>query len=214
MEDVMLTDEVRLLAARADLARLLAASYYEPGEEFAEERLFASIREAASSIDPALGAVAQRLERAYAEADRQELLIDYVRLFHGPPGALAQPYASVWLSMTTQTVMEDSTVAVMELYREAGFEIAEDFRDLPDHISVELECLYALLFRAAQACRDGKTESQQAARTLCGRLLQAHISRWLPNFCEAVIAQAQTPFYRALGELTRDYIAFEASAQS
>lgn len=210
----MLTDEVRLLAARADLARLLAASYYEPGEEFAEEQLFASVREAASSIDPALGAVAKRLERAYAEADPQDLLIDYVRLFHGPPKALAQPYASVWLSMTTQTVMEDSTVAVMELYREAGFEIAEDFRDLPDHVCVELECLYALLFRTAQACRDGQTDKQEAAGTLRGRLLQAHVARWLPNFSEAVIAQAQTPFYRALGELTRDYITFEAAAQS
>ena len=209
----MLTDEVRLLAARADLARLLAASYYEPGEEFAEERLFASIREAASSIDPALGAVAQRLERAYAEADRQELLIDYVRLFHGPPGALAQPYASVWLSMTTQTVMEDSTVAVMEFYREVGFDIAEDFRDLPDHVSVELECLYALLFREAQACRNGQTDKQQAAASLRQRLLQDHLAGWLAQFSDAVIAQAQTPFYRALGELTRDYIAFEDSAQ-
>ena len=207
----MLTDEVRLLAARADLARLLAASYYEPGEEFAEEQLFASIREAASSIDPALGAVAKRLESAYAEADRQELLIDYVRLFHGPPKALAQPYASVWLSMTTKTVMEDSTVAVMELYREAGFEIAEDFRDLPDHVSVELECLYALLFREAQARRDGQTDIQQAAATLRRRLLQDHFAGWLAQFADAVIAHAQTPFYRTLAELTRDYIDFEGS---
>jgi TorA maturation chaperone TorD len=210
----MLTDEVRLLAARADLARLLAASYYEPGEEFAEEQLFASMREAASGIDPALGAVAQRLESAYAEADRQELLIDYVRLFHGPPRALAQPYASVWLSMTTQTVMEDSTVAVMELYREAGFEIAEDFRDLPDHVSVELECLYALLFREAQAGRDGQTDKQLDAKALRRRLLQDHLAGWLAQFTDAVIAQAQTPFYRTLAELTRDYIDFERSALS
>ncbi|HSQ09756.1 MAG TPA: molecular chaperone TorD family protein [Burkholderiaceae bacterium] len=210
----MLTDEVRLLAARADLARLLSASYYEPGEEFAEEQLFASVREAASSIDPALGAVAQRLESAYAEADRQELLIDYVRLFHGPPRALAQPYASVWLSMTTQTVMEDSTVAVMELYREAGFEIAEDFRDLPDHVSVELECLYALLFREAQAGRDGQTDKQLGAKALRRRLLKEHLAGWLAQFAESVIAQAQTPFYRTLAELTRDYIDFERSAQS
>lgn len=210
----MLTDEVRQLAARADLARLLAASYYEPGEEFAEEGLFTSVREAASGIDPALGVVAQRLESAYAEAHRQELLIDYVRLFHGPPKALAQPYASVWLSITTQTVMEDSTVAVIELYREAGFDIAEDFRDLPDHISVQLECLYALLFREAQALRDGQTETRQAAAALRGRLLQDHLAGWLAQFAAAVIAQAQTPFYRSLAELTRDYIAFEVSALS
>ena len=207
----MLTDEVRQLAARADLARLLAASYYEPGKEFAEEGLFTSMRKAADGIDPALGAVAHRLERAHAEADRQELLIDYVRLFHGPPKVLAPPYASVWLSKTTQTVMQDSTVAVMELYREAGFDMAEDFRDLPDHISVELECLYALLFREAQACCDGQTDVQQTAASLRRRLLQDHLVGWLSQFADAGIAQAQTPFYRTLAELTRDYIVFESS---
>lgn len=208
----MLSEDVRLLAARADLARLLAASYYEPGVEFAEEELFTSMREAAAGIDLALGAVARKLESAYAEADRQELLIDYVRLFHGPPKALAQPYASVWLSMTTQTVMEDSTVAIADFYREAGFEMAEDFRDLPDHVSVELECLYALLFREAQARRDGQSDKQQAAATLRRQLLRDHLDGWLARFSDAVIAHAQTPFYRSLAELTRDYIAFEASA--
>lgn len=210
----MLTEDVRLLAARADLARLLAASYYEPGEEFAEEHLFASIREAAGSIDPALAAVAQSLESAYVEADRQELLVDYVRLFHGPPKALAQPYASVWLSMTTQTVMEESTVAVLEFYREAGFEVAEDFRDLPDHVSVELECLYALLFREAQAGRDRQSDRQQAAAAMRRRLLEDHLAGWLAQFANAVAAHAQTPFYRSLAELTRDYIAFETRAPS
>jgi TorA maturation chaperone TorD len=116
--------------------------------------------------------------------------------------------------MTTQTVMEDSTVAVMELYREAGFEIAEDFRDLPDHVSVELECLYALLFREAQAGRDGQTDKQLDAKALRRRLLQDHLAGWLAQFTDAVIAQAQTPFYRTLAELTRDYIDFERSALS
>jgi TorA maturation chaperone TorD len=210
----MLSDDVQRLAARADLARLLAASYYEPGEEFAEEQLFVSMSEAANGINPARGAAARRIEAAYAGAHRQELLIDYVRLFHGPPKALAQPYASVWLSTTTQTVMEDSTVAIMEFYREAGIDMAADFRDLPDHISVELECLYALLFREAQACRDGQADRQQAAAALRKRLLQDHLAVWLAQFFEVVIAQSQTPFYRALAALTRDYIAFETSVQS
>ena len=50
-------------AARADLARLLAACYYEPGPEFAEERVFDAMREAAATIDPALTDVAERIGR-------------------------------------------------------------------------------------------------------------------------------------------------------
>jgi TorA maturation chaperone TorD len=205
----MLTDEVRRLAARADLARLLAASYYEPGPEFAEEGLFASISEAADAVDPTLGEGAHRLQRAFSGVDRQELLIDYVRLFHGPPKALAQPYSSVWLSKTTQTVMQDSTVAVLDLYREAGFEMAEDFRDLPDHLSVELECLYVLLFREAQALQSGNVNAAYSAATLRGRLLREHLGLWVPAFAEATVEVAETDVYLELAELTRRSVELE-----
>ena len=205
----MLNDEVRRLAARADLARLLAASYYEPGEEFAEERLFASISEAADAVDPTLGEVAHRLQGAFSEVDRQELLIDYVRLFHGPPRALAQPYSSVWLSKTTQTLMQDSAVAVLDLYREAGFEMAEDFRDLPDHLSVELECLYVLLFKEAQALQSENVTAAHGAATLRGRLLREHLGLWIPAFADAATEAAQTDVYRELAELTRRSVDLE-----
>src|SRR5512134_1846341 len=84
-------------AARADLARLLAACYYQPGPEFAEESVFASMLEAAQGIDPELAAGARRLGDAFAAESVDQLLVDYTRLFLGPTHALAQPYGSVWL---------------------------------------------------------------------------------------------------------------------
>ena len=41
--------DVKRIAARADLCRLLAACYYQPGPEFAEERVFDSMRVAAAA---------------------------------------------------------------------------------------------------------------------------------------------------------------------
>ena len=50
--------------------------------------------------------------------------------------------------------MDDTTLAVQALYAEAGYELAEDFRELPDHVAAELELLYLLIFRENEARRD------------------------------------------------------------
>ena len=204
-------DDFETLAARADLARLLAACFYEPGAEFAEERLFDSMAQAAARIDPSLADQARRLGEAFAGEDAQELLVDYTRLFLGPTGALAQPYGSVWLE-DGSSLMRDSTLAVNALYDEGGFELAEDFRDLPDHIAAELEFLYLLLFRRAEAVRNGDAGAARAHAELQRRFLAQHLGRWAPPFTGAIEEGAQTAFYRVLALATRAFVRREAEA--
>jgi putative dimethyl sulfoxide reductase chaperone len=132
---------VATTAEGADMARLLAACYYQPGPEFAEEHVFDSMQSTASALDDELSASAQRLAAAYDSAPLQEMLIDYTRLFLGPNETFALPYGSVWLT-GEKSLMQDSTLAVRALYEQAGFEVDENFRELPDHVAVELEFLY------------------------------------------------------------------------
>lgn len=209
----MIDADFRRLAGRADVARLLSASYYEPGPELAEERVFESLEAAAGSVDSALGAAAKRLRHAFEATDEQSRLVDYIRLFHGPPRALAQPYGAVWMS-TDPAVMQESTLSVLGLYRDAGFDMAEDFRDLPDHVSVELECLYVLLFREAQLRRQEEPEEARAAAAQRAQLLSEHLGRWAVPFSDAVTAAAQTAFYRELGAVTKQFIEGEIRALS
>jgi putative dimethyl sulfoxide reductase chaperone len=201
----MLSDVERLLAARADLSRLLAACFYEPAPEFAEEKMFDAIVAAADDVAPELGAAARRLAQVFAADDLQNLLVDYTRLFLAPEGPLAQPYGSVWLT-GAQPLMQETTMAVVALYEQGGFELAEDFRDLPDHIAAELEFLYALTFREAQALRQGDAGSADTARALRRRLLAEHLGRSAPPFTEAMRAGAQTAFYRELAALTARFV--------
>jgi TorA maturation chaperone TorD len=204
----MPTDDFDALAARADLARLLAACFYEPGPEFAEERLFESMAQAAARIDPSLAEAAGRLGEAFVAGDPRELLVDYTRLFLGPTGALARPYGSVWLE-DGSSLMRDSTVAANALYDEGGFELAEDVRELPDHIAAELEFLYLLLFRRAEAVRNGDAGAARAHAELQRRFLAQHLGRWAPPFTSAIEEGAQTAFYRELAEATRSFVRFE-----
>jgi TorA maturation chaperone TorD len=198
-------------AARADLCRFLAACFYEPGPEFAEEHLFESMAGAAQRLDADLAERARRLGRHFAEAGPDRLLLDYTRLFLGPVDILAKPYGSVWLEPGA-SLMQESTAAVQALYEEAGFELAEDFHELPDHIAAELEFLYLLLFRRNQALQSGDQAALAEADGVRRRFLAHHLGRWVAPFAAAMKSGATESFYRELADLTQRYVAEEVTA--
>ncbi len=197
--------------AREHLCRLLAACYYQPGPEFAEEKVFDSMLNAATRISPELAAHAQRLGDDFSAAGHEALLLDYTRLFLGPNHIIAKPYGSIWLE-GQNTVMGDSTVAVEALYQEGGFDMSEYFREVPDHIAVELEFLYLMIYRENEAQHNGEPQALQAKAALRKRFLAEHVGRWIGPFTSAVIAGAQSAFYRDLAELTLAFVELEKKA--
>lgn len=199
--------------ARADLCRFLSACYYEPAPEFAEENLFHSMLVAAASIHPDLADSARRLGEAFAAQDLQTLLVDYTRLFLGPMQALASPYGSSWLSAPVQTE-ENPPLAVLDLYSAGGFEIDEEFRELPDHVAVELEFLYLLIFNKNQASQAGNMDDLTLTELLQRRFLGEHLGVWMGPFAAAVKAGADTAFYRELAAFTERFVRMEAGALS
>ena len=198
--------------ARQELCRFLAGCYYEPGPEFAEERLFDSILAAAQRISPELGEHAQRLGQAFSAAPMQDLLVDYTRLFLGAPQALAKPYSSVWLT-GEPALMQDSAMALLKLYEQGGFEVDPEFRDLPDHVAVELEFLYLLTFQQNRALAAGDEQARQAVAVLRSAFLVGHLGRWLGPFILAVHEHAQSEFYRELAEFTELFLRMEGEQQ-
>src|SRR3990170_7064092 len=160
--------------ARENLCRFLAACYYQPGPEFAEEKVFDSMFDDATRIHPDLAARARRLGEEFSAEGPESLLIDYTRLFLAPSHIIAKPYGSVWLD-GEETLMQDSTMAVQELYQEGGFEINEDFRELPDHIAAELEFLYLLIYRENEGHRNGEPEAVKTAAGLRKRFLDEQL---------------------------------------
>lgn len=197
-------------AAREDLCRYLAACYYQPGAEFAEEKVFDSMLDAARRIDPELAAHARRLGEKFRAEGQERLLLDYARLFLGPTQVITQPYGSVWMG-PENALMADSSMAVLQLYEEGGFDIAEDFRELPDHIAAELEFLYLLIFQQNQAHRAGDPEALSSATGLRRRFLDEHLGRWVGPFTAAVRAGAQSAFYHELAALTDRFVKLETA---
>jgi putative dimethyl sulfoxide reductase chaperone len=196
-------------AALSDLARFVAGCYYEPEAAFVEAGLFDSMAEAASHVDAELEALARRLGPAFEAQPLEDLLVDHTRLFLGPVQALAQPYASVWLSAESQ-LMQAPALDVMALYAEAGFEVDGELKELPDHVAVELEFLYLLLWRENEARAAGDASALAGVESIKRTLLDQHLGRWLGPFLLAMHDGAQTAFYEALAEFTERFVRLAA----
>ena len=175
--------------------------------------MFGSMLDAAKQIAPVLAAQARRLGEEFSAEDPESLLLDYTRLFLGPSHAIAKPYGSVWLEEQT-TLMGDSTMAVLALYEEGGFEMDEEFRELPDHIAAELEFLYLLIYRENEGHRNGEPEAVKTAAGLRKRFLDEQLGRWIGPFTAAVTAGAESEFYGQLAELTDRFVKMEASGDN
>ncbi len=118
------------------------------------------------------------------------LAVEYTRLFiAGVPGAACPPYESIYRE---NNVMGNSTMDVLDNYSRAGLKVMENFRDLPDHVAVELEFLYYLMDKE-------NTEAYEA-------FIKEHISRWVPEFCGRVEKNDRTGFYGHAAAVLRKFI--------
>jgi len=202
--------DVKRIAARADLCRLLAACFYQPGPEFAEERVFDSMRTAAAEIDAGMASLVDALAAGFDAQPMEELQVDYTRLFLNPTGPLAAPYESAWIAGKDPMLFDEVIQSVLDSYRAGGYEVDEGFRDLPDHIAAELEFLYALIFREARAVASGNEAERAEAIDLRRRFIEQHLGRWIGPFAAALRGGGETELYRALADLTERFIRSES----
>ncbi|MCZ7362058.1 MAG: molecular chaperone TorD family protein [Candidatus Methanoperedens sp.] len=121
------------------------------------------------------------------------LAVEYTRLFiNATPKVPCPPYESMYRE---NVIMGDSTMDVMDSFSRAGLKVTENFRDLPDHVAVELEFLYYLR-------NYGYTEEHVS-------FMKEHFSKWVPKFCEEVEKNDRIGFYRQAAKVLREFITKE-----
>lgn len=179
--------------ARAMLYNLLAASFGDP------------------PTLQLLQAWKQTLPEA-AEVTLDEVRRAYTRLLVGPGDGYAPPYASFYLEPSVggkPLLMGAEAVAVEQLYRQVGLEIAPGHPRLPDHLALELQFMQHLCSREAAALNLADWSAAHRWRKMQQDFLQNHLSPWLPAFAQKVYAVGAHPLYRALVELTLEFVQSE-----
>ncbi len=141
----------------------------------------------------------------------EDLAVEYTRLFLGP-GKHISPHESVHHQRDDGqwgNLWGKSTAEVKKFIESTGLNYIEDFKGLPDHISVEFEFMQQLIQREEQAWKEVDADKATACRQVEKKFIEGHLIRWIPSFCEKVIQDAQLPFYRSLAELTKIFIEYE-----
>ncbi|HET9699385.1 MAG TPA: molecular chaperone TorD family protein [Burkholderiales bacterium] len=173
-----MTDEIA--SDRADFYLCLARAFLTPREEAAWDAMRELLPADLEELDQVLGyGIIDQLAAYRTEVSRvgsaEVLLRTYSSLFLAPP-VPAHINTAVYLDGT----IGGGSVAEMEqAYRACGVERAEDFRDLSDHLGVQLEFVAYLYAREAA----GKATGQETRLPLKGgHFLHGFVDRWLPGF--------------------------------
>jgi TorA maturation chaperone TorD len=103
-------------------------------------------------------------------------------------------------------VMGDSTMEVIKMYHEKGLSIDEDFKELPDHIAVELEFMNYLIYRAMGNCMESKLQNAMEGIRNQEIFLNKYLGAWVRDFSKAIIENSDNPFYINLAKCTEVFI--------
>ncbi len=144
----------------------------------------------------------------------KELEVEYTRLFiTAYPRIPAPPYASIYLE-DDRLVWGNSTVEALEIYREAGLKVSDDFRDVPDHIAAELEFVSYLISSELKAKEKGDDDRLSKMLSIQDCFLADHLLKWASSFFDIVIESTGPTFYREGSTMAKKFMEAEISRLS
>lgn len=188
MTDLNVPMTPSLLHERSEFFLSLARAFMTPQAQAHYQAMVDCLADDLADLDQELGyelnLPLEALRGAFARlSSHEELLIEYSSMFLQPPREV-----NLNVCFALDGAMMGGTVTEIEqFYRHYGVERGDHFKDLPDHVSVQLEFVSYLYGRAAQGLQNDNPdpEAEKAAK----HFLYAFVSRWLPHF-ESGIAKA------------------------
>ncbi|MFQ6091490.1 MAG: molecular chaperone [bacterium] len=162
----------------------------------------------------ALSAMGLSLEKTFLGGNEEqvleELVLEYTRLFLGP-GPHISPHESVHRADESRPglMWGDSTVEVKKLVEWLGLSYGEEYRGMPDHISVELELMQKITEREKEAWEQQDRDTVARCLEYEKKFIDEHLLRWIPTFCDRVMEGSQLDFYREMARVTKEYLRFE-----
>jgi TorA maturation chaperone TorD len=191
---------------RGDCYRLLSACFYQPQKEtFIQEKLFKNLAGLLKQAVPAAAMHASVMEKAFLKYSGDDLLVAYAKLFVGPNELLAPPYGSVYLD-GGKMLMGDSTMDVIKMYEEQGLSMDSEFRNLPDHITAEMEFMYYLIFKEIEALEKSQWDTALDCMETQELFIDQFLGRWVKPFCDKIKQATDNEFYASLADCVSVFI--------
>jgi DMSO reductase family type II enzyme chaperone len=194
-------------AARSRMYRLLAGAFGFPEEAFHRAafggEFLSQVLEIAAGLPyPPPLVEGEPLSAALGDvpADYVEFQSEYVRLFDvGVPRPPCPLFGGLYLG-SRRAAMEEVT----RFYNHFGLSLGGESRELPDHITTELEFMHFLTFQEVSALQAEKDRGPylRAQRDF----LQRHLARWVPHVRARAEKQRAAAFFLGLVGLTEAFL--------
>lgn len=123
------------------------------------------------------------LASAASESKCARLRHEYTKLFIGPEKLPAPPWESVYVS-GEPLIFQESTLAVRQAYRNAGFQTAGYPHVADDHIAIEFDFMAQLSAQLCTAQERGETQSMKEFLNIQAAFLDEHLGRWIDTFAQ------------------------------
>lgn len=189
---------------RSDVYKLLAECYYPPDKALSG-KLVDLVEKLGQVCPPARKAINGADQHVLKAENLEDLKVEFARLFVGPYNVPAPPYGSVYME-PGRRIMGNSTLDVVKRYRRAGLDMAEDFKDAPDHVTAELEFLHFLTVKEIEAASQGDVNRLVDSLLSRQAFLEDHLGAWVSEFTSAVNENAENAFYKYLARATEIFI--------
>ena len=157
-----------------------------------------------------------RLRRAIADMKngrvddvQVKLASEYAGIFLGIRDGVPHPSESAYLS-ASHLVFQEPRDQVMEVYRQVGLTKEKEFVEPEDHISAELGFMAYMAAQTAELFRTKKFSEARRYIDMQSEFLKAHLSRWVPKFCDDIMSAAEIDYYRGIALVTRGFVASDA----
>jgi DMSO reductase family type II enzyme chaperone len=187
--------EAQRAAARSRAYGALAQAFEYPDAELCEASRSGELGKALTDILRAVDAgLCEGVDwSAFADpGEADALAVEFTRLFDvgasGPPCPL---YGGLYGSARMK-IMEEA----VRFYNHFGLTLSESPRELPDHITTELEFLHFLGYREAEAIESG--QDADAYRRAQRDFIARHPGRWVPQLRKRLEGESPMPFFLEL----------------
>lgn len=157
------------------------------------------LRDLLHVVDPALAAAGDW--HALSDAGTGDALaIEYTRLFD--VGASEPPcplYGGLYCTPRTATLEE-----MVRFYNHFDLTLADPPRQLPDHLTTQLEFLHVLAYREAEAL--ARSEDPGAYRRAQRDFVARHPGRWVPELRKRLARQQPMAFFIELAHIIERFL--------
>lgn len=200
------TLEVTINQLRSHAYGLLAASMDYPDQELqsliSSGQLAEKYKETLCAIHPKLEEEIDWRQLGVNDSE-EDLQVEYTRLFDaGAAGPLCPIHGGVYLDERMQTLEE-----MVRFYNHFGLTAGEDFEELPDHITTQLEFMHFLCNGEDEL--QGEKEEVGSYQRAQRDFLNRHLGKWIPQLEEQAIENKAQPFYLTLVSLLARFIKAE-----